>query len=135
MRIWYTYIVKCSDNSLYTGTSTDVERRCQEHNNKKGAKYTRSRTPVKLQTFWTFDNRSLACKAESAIKKLTKMQKLQKIEEKIILDNYVNAIINGEELTSPADIQYYINHKDAIEEELQRIYIETLSTCINESKQ
>ena len=49
MKDWYVYLVRCSDNSIYTGITVDIERRVIEHNtSKKGAKYTRTRQPVKL---------------------------------------------------------------------------------------
>ena len=77
---WHIYIVKCSDNSLYTGITTDVERRVNEHNtSKKGAKYTKSRRPVQLMYFETVSDRSGASKRECAIKKLTRTQKLKMI--------------------------------------------------------
>ena len=69
--IWYVYIVKCSDNSLYTGITTDIQRRVKEHNNStEGAKYTRSRRPVKLVYQENCENRSSASKREIEIKKL-----------------------------------------------------------------
>jgi putative endonuclease len=49
MSVHYTYIIECSDNTLYTGYTTDVSRRVSEHNNGTGAKYTRGRTPVVLR--------------------------------------------------------------------------------------
>ena len=78
---WYVYILKCADNSLYTGITVDKERRILEHNkSNKGAKYTRSRRPVTLVYFETYENRSSASKRESEIKKLTRSQKLMLIE-------------------------------------------------------
>jgi putative endonuclease len=77
MKEWYVYIVKCCDDSLYTGITVDVDRRILEHNtSNKGAKYTRSRRPVKLVHIETYDNRSNASKRESAIKKLNRSEKL-----------------------------------------------------------
>ena len=75
---WYVYIVKCNDNSLYTGITTDIERRIAEHNDStqnKGAKYTRSRQPVKLVFLEESGSRSEATKRELTIKKLNKKQK------------------------------------------------------------
>jgi putative endonuclease len=75
------YVVKCADKSLYTGITVDLERRLHEHNNtKKGAKYTRSRRPVDLVYCITYSNRSLASKAESAFKKLTRKQKIEIVD-------------------------------------------------------
>ena len=74
---WYVYILKCSDNSLYTGITVDLERRVEEHNtSKKGAKYTKSRRPVHLVYSETHLDRSSASKRESAIKKLSRSEKL-----------------------------------------------------------
>lgn len=75
---WYTYIVKCSDNTLYTGVTTDLERRVNEHNNSdKGAKYTKTRRPVKLVYNETYTDRSSSSKRESEIKKLSRIDKLK----------------------------------------------------------
>lgn len=81
---WYTYILQCADSSLYTGVTTDVNRRLQEHNqdNKKGARYTKVRRPVTLVYQEICTDRSSACKREAAIKKLTRQQKLQLINSK-----------------------------------------------------
>lgn len=74
--MWYVYIVECSDNSYYCGVTTDLDRRLLEHNtSKRGAKYTRSRRPVKLLWSCEKQNRSEAQKEEYRIKKLTKDQK------------------------------------------------------------
>ena len=72
----YVYIVQCADGTLYTGWTTDVERRLQAHNEKKGAKYTKSRTPVKLFYCEECRSKSMALKREAEIKKLTRQQKL-----------------------------------------------------------
>ena len=72
---WFVYIVECSDGTYYTGISTEVLKRIETHNKGKGAKYTRSRLPVKLKIFWEFENRSLASKEEYRIKKLTRKEK------------------------------------------------------------
>ena len=74
---WYVYILRCADNSLYTGITKDVTRREKEHNSKKGgaAKYTRARQPVKVIYQETSENRSSATKREMAIKQLTKAKK------------------------------------------------------------
>lgn len=76
--MYYVYILQCSDNSLYTGITTDINRRIQEHNDDistKGARYTRARRPVHLVYQSLFNNRSEASAEESRIKKLTKKQK------------------------------------------------------------
>jgi len=74
--MYYLYMVRCNDNSLYTGITTDLERRILEHNgSKKGAKYTKSRRPVTLVYEEKFENRAEASKREYAVKKLTKSEK------------------------------------------------------------
>lgn len=83
MKDWFVYILRCSDNSLYTGITIDLDRRLLEHNgdNQKGARYTRARRPVKLVYQEHFDNRSLASQRESALKKLSRQQKLALINQ------------------------------------------------------
>jgi len=77
---WYVYVIRCSDNSLYTGITTDINRRVNEHNtSNKGAKYTKTRRPVELKYYEEFTYRSTASKREYAIKKLTRKQKLNLI--------------------------------------------------------
>lgn len=78
----YTYIVKCSDNSLYTGWTNNLEKRIQDHNAGKGAKYTKSRLPVELMYFEIFDTKEEAMSREYAIKQLSRQQKLKLIEQK-----------------------------------------------------
>ena len=71
-------MLECSDGTLYTGISTDLERRLDEHNNSaKGAKYTRARRPVTLAYFEELDNRSKVSKREFAIKKLSRKEKIR----------------------------------------------------------
>ena len=76
-RKWYIYIVRCSDDTLYTGITVDVERRIKQHNEGKGAKYTRGRGPVALVKFFTRDSKGEALKLEYQIKKLPKEEKLK----------------------------------------------------------
>ena len=79
---WYFYVVRCSDDTLYAGVTTDIDRRLREHNNRNnGAKYTRTRRPVKLAYKEHFKNRSTAQKAEYNFKKLTRKQKESVINE------------------------------------------------------
>lgn len=74
---WFTYLLRCADNSLYAGVTTDLDRRLQEHNksNIKGAKYTRVRRPVTLVYSEPAGSRQQACKREYQIRKLSKKEK------------------------------------------------------------
>lgn len=76
MEKYYLYILECIDQTLYTGITTDLNRRITEHNNNLGAKYTKGRGPVKLIYSQEFKNRSEATKEETRIKKLTRLQKM-----------------------------------------------------------
>lgn len=79
---YFVYILECSDRTLYTGITKDIAKRLDEHNNSdKGAKYTKARRPVKLLYKEPSENRSTASKREYAIKKLTRVKKLQLIEK------------------------------------------------------
>ncbi|GBF31999.1 endonuclease containing a URI domain [Desulfocucumis palustris] len=71
----YTYLLQCSDGSYYTGWTTDLEARLKIHNAGKGAKYTRSRLPVRLIYWEECANRSEAQKREAAIRKLNRKEK------------------------------------------------------------
>lgn len=74
---WKVYIVECADGSLYTGITTDVDRRVDEHNHAAaGARYTRAKRPVRLRYTQDADDRSQATKLEMAIKKLDRKKKL-----------------------------------------------------------
>ena len=81
---WYVYILKCSDDTLYTGVTNDISRRVGEHNfdNKKGAKYTRYRRPVSLVYSEEMTDRSKAGKREAEIKKISREEKLILISKK-----------------------------------------------------
>ena len=72
----FVYILQCSDNTLYTGWTTDLNRRIAEHNAGRGARYTRSRRPVKLVYHETQPDRRRAMQREAAIKKLPRVKKL-----------------------------------------------------------
>jgi putative endonuclease len=78
MSQYIVYILECADTTLYTGITTDIEKRLKEHNESpKGAKYTRVRRPVKLVYTEVAEDRSAASKREYEIKKLTRAQKLK----------------------------------------------------------
>lgn len=80
---WVTYIVECSDGSLYTGISNHLEQRLGCHNNGEGAKYTRSRRPVELRFYETHENRSCASQREAYIKACSRKQKIDLINSDI----------------------------------------------------
>ena len=73
----YTYIVRCCDNTLYTGWTTDLDRRMEAHNSGKGAKDTRSRRPVELIYAERFDTKQEAMRREWEIKQLSREEKLR----------------------------------------------------------
>ena len=73
--IWYLYILRCCDGTLYTGITTDVEKRLETHRSGKGAKYTRGRGPLELVYQETCGSHSDALKRELTVKKLTRSQK------------------------------------------------------------
>ena len=79
--MWYVYILECSDGTLYTGITTDLDKRLKTHNNGKGAKYTKTRLPVVLKVSFESEDRSSASKEEYRIKQLTRKQKLELINE------------------------------------------------------
>jgi putative endonuclease len=79
---YFVYILECSDRSLYTGIARDLERRIEVHNAGRGAKYTRSRLPVRLVYSEMVDGRSEATKREMEIKKLSRNKKLDLILRK-----------------------------------------------------
>lgn len=85
MSEWYVYMLQCADGTLYTGVTTDLERRIRQHNGdiKGGAKYTRLRRPVSIVWHEMQRDRSNACKREYAIKKLSRLEKvkLSKLDE------------------------------------------------------
>lgn len=80
--IYYLYIVKCVDETFYTGITLDIKRRVSEHNTSKvGAKYTRSRRPVKLVYSKKYRSHKLAAKAELKVKRLSRPAKLKLIKK------------------------------------------------------
>lgn len=81
---WSVYIIRCDDGSLYTGVSTDVERRFREHRDlKKGARYFNGRTPLEVVFRDNGHTRSSACRREAAIKKLSRAEKLSLVNGEI----------------------------------------------------
>lgn len=96
--MYYVYMLRCIDNSIYTGITVDIERRMKEHFTKKNncAKYTLNHIPKKLESVWKTKNRVLASKLEYHIKKLKKKQK-----EELILNNNLERLFKDK-----------INHND-----------------------
>ena len=85
--MYYTYMIRCEDNSIYTGMTNNLEKRINEHieKDKNCAKYTKTHNAIKLESAWKSKEKSLACKLEYQIKQLTKKQK--------------EDLINGEKLS------------------------------------
>lgn len=72
---WFVYILECNDGSLYTGVTNDIERRVQQHNDGTGARYTRSRRPVRLRYHETCESRSAALLRECSLRLLSRKEK------------------------------------------------------------
>ena len=77
----YVYILRCNDDSLYTGWTNNLEKRVKAHSNGKGAKYTKSRLPVELVYFEEYENKVEAMRREYAIKQLKRKEKLMLINK------------------------------------------------------
>ena len=75
----YTYILECKDGTYYTGWTNNLEKRTKEHNEGKGAKYTKARRPVELVYFETFESKIDAMKREYAIKQMKRSEKIKLI--------------------------------------------------------
>jgi len=90
--MYYTYMLRCADNSIYTGMTNDLEKRFNEHvtKGKNGAKYTKSHDVIRLEIAWKSKEKSLACKLEYQIKNLTKQQK-----ENLIKGEKLNKYLKG----------------------------------------
>ncbi|MBR5536112.1 MAG: GIY-YIG nuclease family protein [Clostridia bacterium] len=95
--MYYVYILRCENNYLYTGITTDVERRFREHSDGvgKGAKYTRAHKPLGVEAVWKAEGKSDASKMEHRIKKLKKDEK-----EKLIQDANADFIIETDGITN-----------------------------------
>ena len=81
----YTYILRCNDNTLYTGWTNNLEKRLEAHNAGKGAKYTKARLPVELVYYEQFETKEAAMKREYAIKQMTRAQKEKLINKAAIV--------------------------------------------------
>lgn len=82
-RDWFLYVLRCADDTFYTGITTDLARRVAEHNGGRGARYTAARRPVKLVGAWCFPDRSAAQRAEARLKRLSRTRKLQLIAREL----------------------------------------------------
>ncbi|WP_027721940.1 GIY-YIG nuclease family protein [Maridesulfovibrio zosterae] len=87
MNTWYVYLLRCKDNSLYCGVTTDPARRLEEHNSGTGAKYTRARLPVTMETFEKFPDKRSAYRAEYAVKQKRAAQKINFLKELAAQEN------------------------------------------------
>ena len=90
--MYYIYMLRCRDNSIYTGITTNIDRRMEEHfsKNEKCAKYTYTHIAKKLEAVWEAENKSLASKLEYHIKKLSKEKKELLIESKDLSRVFLN---------------------------------------------
>ncbi len=96
MNNWFLYLIRCNNGRLYTGITTDVERRFEEHKSgdKKGSKYLRGKTPLELVLKKKVGNRSMAMKIEAKVKKLPKIKKELLVDGKIKIREIKNKIID-----------------------------------------
>lgn len=83
--MWYVYILLCSDNSLYTGSTNDLDKRFSTHQNGKGGKYTRSHKPLKIIHSEEFPTKSEALKREIEIKSWKRIKKIKNLNLEIII--------------------------------------------------
>ncbi len=74
--MWYVYLLRCADDTLYAGCTTDPQRRLEQHNAGRGAKYTRARRPVTLVYVEQAEDHSQALRREAALKRLSRKEKL-----------------------------------------------------------
>lgn len=78
----YTYILECKDDTFYTGWTNNLEKRIKDHNDGKGAKYTKARRPVKLVYYETYETKQEAMRREYEIKQLSRKDKIELINNK-----------------------------------------------------
>jgi len=86
--MYYIYIIECSDGTLYTGWTTNLEVRVRKHNQGKGAKYTRARYPVTLKYFEVFKTKTEAMQREAFIKKMPRQEKLNLIGNSVVKSSH-----------------------------------------------
>jgi putative endonuclease len=100
--MYYIYVLRCDDNSLYTGITTNLAQRLKEHYYKlgKGAKYTRAHNVVSLELVWQTETRSLALKREAAFKKFKKIKKEAIINDPSLFDDVLYGCFSHEPLAT-----------------------------------
>lgn len=81
-KAWHVYVLRCGDDSLYCGITSDLNRRLEQHQTGVGARYTRGRGPLEMVVHWDYPTRSAALKAELAFKRLSRTQKEALLGEK-----------------------------------------------------
>ena len=93
--VYYLYMLRCENGSIYTGTAKDYLKRYEEHLNGKGAKYTKAHKVIKIERVFLCDSRSIACSLENKLKKFKKNKK-----EDIIIspDGFIKDIENNTEI-------------------------------------
>ena len=79
---WWVYVLECRDGSYYTGITNDLDKRLSMHNSGKGAKYTRSRVPVKMLAWWPHRTKGEALREEYSFKQLSKKEKISKVSDR-----------------------------------------------------
>lgn len=106
--MYYTYMIRCLDNSIYTGMTNDIEKRLSKHISGEGAKYTKSHKAEKIEAVWRCKEKSLACKLEYQIKQLTKKQKEDIINGRKI-SFYLKGKVDCRRFYRIKEIQKYLN--------------------------
>ena len=96
MIAWYLYVVRCRNGNLYTGITTDVERRLKDHQASRGAKYLRGRGPLALVLKKRIGEKGLALKIEKLVKKLSKKQKEELIKDPVSIAQLLRKARNKE---------------------------------------
>ncbi len=102
--MYYIYMLRCENNSVYTGITNNLEKRLKEHTSKNGAKYTKSHKVIKLETAWQTLEKSSACKLEYQIKQLPKNEK----------ENLINGEKLSTYLTGKVDCRKYRRIKNIV---------------------
>lgn len=125
---WYVYVLQCIDKTLYCGITNNLDRRIKEHNSsKKGAKYTRGRTPVVLVRYFEVDNKSQALKLEIQIKKLSHKDKLTLPLERILMKSKMHLI--AQETLEVLKFKAFLNSNKTLVDISSQI-----DTCVKNTK-